>query len=173
MCSAITVHKTAEVLVKVVLDDAKVAEKFVDVPARQSVKETIVIELRQDGWQSGYVEVMDDRLIHDNRAHFAFPFRLDPHIAVISAKPQLPGFLRSSLSVYAGDQGRIVRLDTRQVSLGTLNLPDHSFYAPGQLSPKLREIIGSLQKSGGCAVLSGQGLDPRLQSRAGADLACG
>ena len=151
-----------EVLVKVVLDDAKVAEKFVDVPARQSVKETIVIELRQDGWQSGYVEVMDDRLIHDNRAHFAFPFRLDPHIAVISAKPQLPGFLRSSLSVYAGDQGRIVRLDPRQVSLGTLNqYQTIVFYAPGQLSPKLREIIGSLQKSGrGALFCLDRGLTP-------------
>jgi hypothetical protein len=51
-----------EVLVKAVVNDIKLAEKFISIPARQTLTESILIELQQDGWQKGYIEVMDDRL---------------------------------------------------------------------------------------------------------------
>jgi len=46
-----------DVLVKAVVNNIKLAEKFVSVPARQSITETMMVELRSDGWQSGYIEV--------------------------------------------------------------------------------------------------------------------
>lgn len=138
-----------DVLVKVVLGGAKVAEKFVDLPAQQNVNQTIAIDLQKDGWQSGYVEVMDDRLPPDNRSYFSFPFTANPRIAVVSARQSLPEYLQTLLQVYAGPQGKISLLDSRQISLATQNeYQTFVFYAPGALSPKLREFIAALQKNG-------------------------
>ncbi|MBW6513129.1 MAG: BatA domain-containing protein [Candidatus Syntrophosphaera sp.] len=142
-----------EVLVKVVLGDAKVAEKFVNLPARQTVNQSIVVDIRQDGWQSGYVEVMDDRLEHDNRSHFAFPFQLAPRVAVISDRAALPLYLRSLLQVYTGPGGRIDVLDPQSINLATLNqYQTFVLQASTHLSPKLRELVETL-RSGGRGVL--------------------
>ncbi len=147
----VTNHSASErrdVLVKVVLGGAKVAEKFVDLPARQTVNQSIVIDLQQDGWQSGYVEVLDDRLEHDNRAYFAFPFQLAPRVAVVSDRAALPLALRSLLQVYAGPGGRIDILNPQQLSLATLQQYQSFVFTGGAyLSPKLREIVGALQSA--------------------------
>jgi len=136
-----------DVLVKVVLGEVKVAEKFVNVPARQSINQSIVIDLPQDGWQSGYVEVMDDRLSSDNRSYFAFPFQLTPRIALISSLNQAPEYLSTLLSVYAGNQGRIDLLHPDRVNLSSLDdYQTFVFYQTGNLSPRLREVITALPK---------------------------
>ncbi len=135
-----------DVLVKVVLGGTKVAEKFVSLPARQSVNQSIAIDLRGDGWQSGYVEVLEDRLSHDNRSYFAFPFQLAPHVAVVTEKPQLPPQLSSLLSVYTGAGGRIDILHPQQLSLSSLSqYQSFVFIGGGALTPKLREIVSALQ----------------------------
>ncbi len=147
----VTNHSASErrdVLVKVVLGGAKVAEKFVDLPARQTVNQSIVIDLQQDGWQSGYVEVLDDRLEHDNRAYFSFPFQLAPRVAVVSDRAALPLALRSLLQVYTGPGGRIDILNPQQLNLATLQqYQNFVFTGSAYLSPKLREIIGALQSA--------------------------
>jgi hypothetical protein len=139
----------SDVLVRVVLGGVKVAEKFVTVPARQTLNQSISVELPSDGWQSGYVEVVDDRLASDNRSYFAFPFRKDPRIAVITSRSALPPYLNTLLSVYAGPQGGIDLLRPAQINLASLKeYQNFVFYAPGQLSPKLREFVQELQGRG-------------------------
>ncbi len=55
------------------------------------MKETITFELREEGWQSGYIEVLDEYLTADNRSYFAFEFYQKPRVAVIVApKPCRP-----------------------------------------------------------------------------------
>jgi len=41
-----------EVLVQAVVDDIKLAEKFLSVKARESISESIEFELRHEGWQA-------------------------------------------------------------------------------------------------------------------------
>ncbi|MCB5285505.1 MAG: BatA domain-containing protein [Candidatus Cloacimonetes bacterium] len=138
-----------EVLVKVVLGEAKVAEKFVALPARQTVNQSISIDLRQDGWQSGYVEVVDDRLEQDNRSYFSFPFQLAPRVAVITGAQGLPLSLRSLLSVYAGSGGSVDRLDSSQLNLALLDsYQTLVFVGSAPYSPKLRDIVAKLSASG-------------------------
>lgn len=133
------------VLVRVILGDIKVAEKFVSLPARQSLNQSLLIDLQSDGWQSGYVEVADDRLTHDNRAYFAFPFHRNPRIAVVSAQGNLPFYLDSMLRVYTGGGLDILKPD--QLNLSRIEQYQlFVFYAPGALTPRLREFILELQK---------------------------
>lgn len=134
-----------EALVKVVLDGAKIAEKFVSVPARQSINQSIVIDISKDGWQNGYVEVLDDRLTHDNRSYFSFPFRLAPRIAVFSGSLSVPPHLSSLLSVYAGSGGKVDILGPQQLSLAALEQYETLvFIDPGVPATKLRELIKTL-----------------------------
>lgn len=131
-----------EVLVKAVLNGVKVAEKFVSIKAREKLSESIITEIRQDGWQSGYIEVLDERQVNDNRAYFAFPFYLSPRITVITPQPSLPLFLNSALSVYGGSGAKLSILDP--ASVNNRILEDQSLviiHALTTVSPKLREIL--------------------------------
>ena len=82
-----------DLLIRAILKDQRVSEKFIDLPAGQQKQESITIELMEDGWQTGYVEVVEERLLHDNRSYFAFPHSLSPKLAVVSTRGAalLPG----------------------------------------------------------------------------------
>ena len=135
-----------EVLVKVVLGQAKVAEKFVSLPARQTVNQSITVDLQQDGWQSGYVEVVDAQLEQDNRGYFAFPFQLAPRVAVISGSQSLPLYLSSLLNVYAGNDGRVDLISPGQLSISLLDsYQTFVFLGSAPYSPRLRDIIAELR----------------------------
>lgn len=135
-----------DVLVKAVLGDVKVAEMFIALPPRQTVNETIVIDLQQDGWQSGYVEVLDDMLTRDNRAYFAFPYNLTPHIAVISDSGSLPPALGPILKVYAGAAGKVDIIRQQQLDMQILDqYQTFVFDCRTSLSPKIQEIINTLR----------------------------
>lgn len=135
----------SEVLIQAVVDDIKVAEKFVSIPARQSAVENISFELRREGWQSGYIEVLDEALMADNRAYFAFEYYQYPKVAVVSAS-RLPQALNSILSVYAGgkspdiiDPGQLNRQSIEGYKLMVM-------YDFGQMTPRLREVLNALEQ---------------------------
>jgi len=136
-----------EVLLRVVLDDVKMAEKFVTIPARSTINETMAVDIRRDGWQSGYVEVVDDRLVHDNRSYFAFPFNVTPRIAVVTSHTSLPFYLESMLRVYAGTNGTLELISPQNVNITRAqSFPAVVIYAPGAFTPKLRDFISTLAK---------------------------
>lgn len=133
----------SEVLVQVVLDDIKVAERFVSIPARQSSKEEISFEIRNEGWQSGYIEVLDEHLSADNRAYFAFEYFQYPNIAVIGTQA-LPPHLSSILKVYSGNKDYDLLPPS---SINKQLIDDYNFfifYAFGELDSRLRDFISAL-----------------------------
>lgn len=132
-----------EVLVKAVLGNTTVAEKFVSVPARGRIRESLSLEIATEGWQTGYIEVLDERLTPDNRAWFAFEHYLHPKVTVISSGP-LPLYLSGLLEVYAGAGDRIKLLDPALVNAAALE--DQNLviiHAPDVISPRLRELIAA------------------------------
>jgi hypothetical protein len=137
-----------EVLIRTVLGEAKVGEKFVNLPARQTVNQSMVIDLQKDGWQSGYVEVVDDYLEEDNRSYFAFPFYFSPQIAVITQNRSLPPTINSLLRVYAGSEGKIHLIEPQQLNLSMLDqYQSYIFLSTPSFPPQMREIINFLQNS--------------------------
>ncbi len=141
-------QERTEVLVKAVINDIKLAEKFISIPARQTVTESILIELQQDGWQKGYIEVMDDRLASDNRSYFAFPFYLSPRIAVISESTSLPPALASIISVYKGS-GTLTMM--HPLSVNSAALDTYNLIIVQQISSmnqKLTEILQDASSKG-------------------------
>lgn len=153
-----------EILIQAVLDEIKVAEKFVSIPARQSQKEEIVFEIRSEGWQSGYIEVLDEHLAADNRAYFAFEYFQHPRVAVIGTQP-LPLHLSSILQVYTG--GRKPDL-IHPSNLNRQILDDYKlfiFYEFGEMTPRLREMISELDsRQTGSLFCLGQSLAPDSKS---------
>lgn len=132
-----------EILIQVVLDEIKVAERFVSIPARQSLKEEITFEIRSEGWQAGYIEVLDEHLGADNRAYFAFEYFQQPRVAVVGTQP-LPLHLASILQVYTG--GRKPDL-IHPSNLNRQMLDDYKlfiFYEFGEMTPRLREMVQEL-----------------------------
>jgi hypothetical protein len=153
-----------DVLVKVVIKDVKVAEKFVSVPARQSISETIVCDVHSDGWQSGYIEVMDERQTFDNRCYFAFPFYSKPSVAVISRSAALPAILSSMLSVYTNATPNIINPDALSIS-ALENYQMIILYEPGIISSRLQEVLAAVKnRNQGILVCMGNNLDSSFKA---------
>jgi hypothetical protein len=136
----------SEVLIQAVLDDIKVAEKFVSIPPRQSKTETITFDVRGEGWQSGYIEVLDENLLADNRAYFSFEYFANPKVGVVT-RSRLPQSLASILSVYAGGTNPDI-IDPAQLNLQAISgYKLMVFYDFGELSPRLREVLNALDQA--------------------------
>lgn len=132
-----------DVLVKAVLGNTGVAEKFVSIPPRSRIKESLSLEINTEGWQTGYIEVLDERLTPDNRAYFAFPHYLNPRVTVITTRP-LPLYLSGLLEVYTGARGKLSI--SSPASVNATALEDQNLvviHALDELSPKLRELLGA------------------------------
>ncbi len=154
-----------DVLVKAVIGDIKVAEKFVNVPARQAITETIPCEIRDDGWQSGYIEVVDERQTQDNKCYFAFPYYLSPRIGVITQAPSLPPFLSSLIEIYTGKAPQILRPEG--LNLSQLDMyQSFILYEPGSLSSKLQQFLSTLNsRKIGLLVCLGNNLGSDMKSQ--------
>ncbi len=132
-----------EILIQAVLDEIKVAERFVSIGARQSLKEEITFEIRDEGWQSGYIEVLDEPLNADNRAYFAFEYFQHPRVAVVSTE-SLPLHLSSILKVYTGG-GKPDLIHPSNLNRQMLdNYKVFIFYEFGEMTPRLRDVISEL-----------------------------
>jgi len=153
-----------DVLVKAVVNDIKLAEKFLSVPAQSTVIETIPIELRSDGWQSGYIEVNDERQITDNRCYFAFPYYSKPRVTVITRNGSLPAILSTILKVYSASSFQIISADALSISdLDKAQL--FVVYDCGALTSRLREVFTNLQnRKKGILFCLGDNLSADLKS---------
>lgn len=155
-----------DVLLRAVLGETKVAEKFVSIPARQELRENLLLELREDGWQTGYVEVVDERQLHDNRSYFAFPHRINPSIAVITSSASLPFYLEGALRVYSGATGKLKLINPNQLTLSELdNHQNFVIYKPGSMSPRLKELTEKLKaEERGALMILDEDLSAELKS---------
>lgn len=153
-----------DLLVKAVVNDIKLAERFVSVAAGQSITESIPIELRSDGWQNGYIEINDERQTRDNRCYFTFPFYSKPRIAVITQSRSLPPILASLLGVYSGSSPTLISPEA--MSVATLDAYQlFILYEAGSLSPRLREVLAALNtRKQGLLICAGNNLNADLKS---------
>jgi len=138
-----------DVLVKAIVGGSKVAEKFVNLKPNQILVDQISFDVLSDGWQQGYIEVLDDKLIHDNRSYFSFNYFLRPKVLLISEETSIPWVLRASLQVYSGEGASI---EIRKVnSLSISAVEDYNlviFYQAGAYSSRHRDLLASLKQRG-------------------------
>ncbi len=137
-----------DILVRVDFNGVKTAEKFVTLQPYQRLQDTLPVQITQSGWQSGYIEILDENLPADNRCWFAFRYDLHPNLAVITERPALPLILQTFLSVYATAQGSVRLIAPNQVNWQQLK--DYSIlvvYDGGELSPRLREFLQECTKA--------------------------
>lgn len=138
-----------DVLVRVDFNGVKAAEKFVTLQPGQRLAESLPVQITTSGWQTGYVEVLDEKLTADNRAYFAFEYDLSPNIGVITQCSSLPLILNSVLSVFATKKGSIKLIPPAQVN--TEQLRDYSFlvvYDAGELTGRLRTFLNDWNSAG-------------------------
>ncbi len=83
------------------LDGRTAQEQAIDVASMQTKNAMFEVALEQPGWHNGFVSVKNERLLYDNRSWFAFYYKPDPAVAILSDAPALPLALRSILDVYS------------------------------------------------------------------------
>jgi len=131
-----------DVLVSVYVNGITAAEKFVTLQPHQKLTETLPFQIMNSGWQSGYVEILDEKLTADNRCWFAFPFNLHPQTGVITRHSSLPIILQTALRVYSTPQGKVELIAPEQVNWQRLKDYDALvIYAAGEFTPRLREFL--------------------------------
>lgn len=139
----------SDVLVRIDFNGVKAAEKFITLQPGQRLAESLPVQITKSGWQTGYVEVLDEKLPADNRAYFAFKYDLSPTIGVITQRSTLPLILNSVLSVFATNKGTIKLINPNQVNIEQLK--DYSFlvvYDAGELTGRLRQFLTDWSNAG-------------------------
>lgn len=138
-----------DVLVRADFNGQRSAEKFITLQPGQKQTETLPVEITSSGWQTGYIEVLDERLTADNRSWFTFQYELHPSVGVITQRGSLPLIMQTMLSVFATPQGSVKLISPNQVNLQQINnFTVLVVYDAGELTPRLREFLQTCIKTG-------------------------
>ena len=111
-----------DVICSLTLDGTTVAEQVTDLQPAEKQQNSFVISLERPGWHRGYVNVRDERLLYDNRYHFAFYYNQQPRVGIITSENSLPVTLQTVLSIYTGNEDNI---DLINDNISLENLKDY------------------------------------------------
>jgi hypothetical protein len=88
-----------DVIIKMTLNSAVVAEKMLSLQAGQIKSESFIVPAPQPGWNHGWIEVKNERFTPDNRHFFSFFTDTKIHVGILADSPIPKSFL-SMLKLY-------------------------------------------------------------------------
>jgi len=156
-----------DVIQELNLNGITIAEQVSDLKPYQSKQLDFEINLEKSGWQSGYVEVRNERLTHDNRNYFSFYYDLDPKIAVITGIGEIPLTLQTILEVYTAKSENIeVMNDPNRIDLDELIEYDNIIILGNiELNNRMRFVLDQLsQKEVGILFIITADMNEELKS---------
>ncbi|KQC03891.1 MAG: hypothetical protein APR54_02200, partial [Candidatus Cloacimonas sp. SDB] len=134
-----------DIIIQLNLNGHKTSEKVLDLQPGQKKTDTFEINLEQDGWLTGFVEVKNERLTFDNRNYFTFYFNPDPRVAIITDLTQLPLALTTLLEIYTGEPANITLIDTDDFNYDYLQEFDNIIvYKKQEINQRLSFMIDKL-----------------------------
>lgn len=133
-----------DVIYRLFLDGNTISEKVTDLQPQQRKVESFEIEVENEGWHTGYVEVKNERLTFDNRNYFSFFHDASLRIAVLTDLDRLPLSLDSFLEIYRGENGEIDLLSTDNLSRSLLETYDNLIVYERTFSPRIEFILDDL-----------------------------
>ncbi len=140
-------HSTIEqkdVVYQLFLNGNTVAEKVVNLQPKQRKKISFSLNADAIGWQTGYVNVKNERLIFDNKSYFSFYLNPNPKVAVITDVTELPFALKSVLQIYSND---VELLNSDNFNLDNLQKYDNVIlYKKLNISAKLENILTKIDR---------------------------
>ncbi len=136
-----------DVLYRIVIDDNTEAEKITDLSANQSKELSFLLDIQAEGWQSGYVEVQNERYIPDNRSYFSFYQEENPRIGIITGIDKLPLTLSIILELYSGSKANLDLLNPNELNFEQMNQYDFLIiYKAEALNQRITFLIDSFQQ---------------------------
>lgn len=138
--------KQEDILYRLVMDNQTITEKMTDIKANQSKELDFQIELQEEGWQSGYVEVQNERLPWDNRNYFSFYHNPHPQLGIITSETSLPPTLSIIFEIYSGNKDNIQLLNQKNVNFEQLNQFDFLvIYKPEEFNQRIDFLLKSFE----------------------------
>ncbi|MDD2650402.1 MAG: BatA domain-containing protein [Candidatus Cloacimonetes bacterium] len=134
------------IMVKLILNSSVVAEKMINLNAKQVRNDSFIISTPQIGWNYGWIEIQDERFTPDNRHYFSFYIEQDINVAVFSDKDRhLPKAVQSILRLYGAKTDYI-----DMQSFSAEQIADYSFFILDlkQFSPQLKLLLSQLKEQG-------------------------
>ena len=133
-----------DVIYQLFLNGNTVAEKAVNLQPKQRKKISFLLNTDATGWQIGYVNVKNERLIFDNKSYFSFYLNPHPKVAVITDVTELPFALKSVLRIYSDD---VELLNSNNFNFDNLQKYDNVvLYKKFDISAKLENILTKIER---------------------------
>ncbi len=105
-----------DIICQLVLNGATVSEQAVSIKSGQSKQAIFNLDLTKEGWNSGHVQVLDERYPYDNKSYFSFYYEPYPLVGVITDQVSLPPNIASVLEIFTEKSANIKLLKTSNIS---------------------------------------------------------
>jgi biopolymer transport protein ExbD len=136
-----------DIIFQLFINGNTIAEKITDLRPGQRKTEKFQIDLEEEGWYSGFVEVKNERQIFDNRSYFSFYHDPSLNTVVLTDLPELPSALQAILEIYAGRQGNVMIQSSLDFSLNQLLDIDNIILYQKSYSEKLAFFLSALKEA--------------------------
>lgn len=142
--------------VTLTLNDERLAQSAVTVPAGRSVAVNLSASPKRAGGQSGYLEIQGDALEADNRRYFAFPV-LDRVRVAVAGSPESMRFLGTVVDLFGS---LMVATKVSPAALGSIDLTKTSAVVIADATVADASRLASfVEGGGGLVIYGGPGMD--------------
>lgn len=135
-----------DIVTKIILNSSVVSEKMISVPAKQNRTESFKLSNCKAGWNTGYVEIKNERMEVDNKSYFSFYIEENKRVGIFSDNTLDKSF-DTMLDIFLVNNGKKEYLKAE--SFASSQIPDYSFFIIKQstYSPQLKLLVDKFQEN--------------------------
>jgi hypothetical protein len=134
-------------VVRLNLNGTTIAEKMLDFLPRERKTDFFVINHENLEWNSGFVEVRNERFLPDNRYYFTFYSDPKPIVAIVSNRGNLPRPLSVLAEIFVGRNGESVHINPETVSISDMSRYHLIIFNLDSYSSRIQALVAELRKN--------------------------
>jgi hypothetical protein len=134
-------------VVRLNLNGTTIAEKMLDFLPFERKTDFFVINHENLEWNSGYVEVRNERFLPDNRYYFTFYSDPKPIVAVVSNRGALPRPLSVLAEIFIGKNGELLYLNPDTVSISEMSRYHLVIFNLESYNSRIQALITELRQN--------------------------
>ena len=133
-------------VVRLNLNGVVVAEKMLDFSPNERKSDFLVITNEHIQWNTGFVEVRNERFLPDNRYYFAFYSDPSPTIGIVTTIGDIPRPLEVLADIFIGTNGKQEYLSIENFQIADRNKYHFLIFYVNTFNSRIQTLIQELRK---------------------------
>ena len=134
-------------IVRLNLNGTTIAEKMIDFQPFEKKIDYFVINHENLNWNSGYVEIRNERFLPDNKNFFTFYSDPRPKIGVITDQSSIPKHISVLANLFIGKNGHLEFINHENLQLSDIDKYHFFIFYLNHYSNRIQALISDLKKN--------------------------